>query len=43
MSTIPAKPTPQPSPAETVEGRFRRLEKTWLDETAILPRRTMFQ
>jgi hypothetical protein len=31
MSTIPAKPTPQP-PAETVEERFRRLERTWFDE-----------
>jgi hypothetical protein len=32
MSMIPAKPTPQPPPTETVEERFRRLEKTWLDE-----------
>jgi hypothetical protein len=27
MSTAPIRPTP-----ETVEERFRRLEKTWLDE-----------
>ena len=29
MSTIPTKPTPQPPTSETVEERFRRLEKTW--------------
>ena len=29
MSTVPAKQTPAPPAAETVEERFRRLEATW--------------
>jgi hypothetical protein len=32
MSTVPAKQTPMPPPAETVEERFRRLEATWTAE-----------
>jgi hypothetical protein len=30
MSTLPAKPTPDAPPTETVEQRFRRLEAAWL-------------
>jgi hypothetical protein len=32
MSTVPTRPTSDTSAVETVEERFRRLEKTWLDE-----------
>jgi hypothetical protein len=32
MSAVPAKQPSGPSPAETVEDRFRRLEATWLAE-----------
>jgi hypothetical protein len=32
MSTVPTRQTPGPPPPETVEGRFRRLEATWLDQ-----------
>lgn len=32
MSTVPAKQTPAPPPAETIEERFRRLEAIWLAE-----------
>src|SRR5262245_37026641 len=32
MSTVPAKPTPDAPPGETVEQRFRRLEANWMDE-----------
>jgi hypothetical protein len=36
MSAVPVKPTPDASPAETVEERFRRLEATWAAETGYL-------
>jgi hypothetical protein len=32
MATVPTTQTPDTPPPETVEERFRRLEKTWLDE-----------
>jgi hypothetical protein len=35
MSALPETP-PAPSPPETLEERFRRLEKVWRDETGFL-------
>lgn len=36
MSTVPAKQTPAPPPAETIEQRFRRLEASWTASTGYL-------
>src|SRR5437764_9099947 len=36
MSIVPTKPMPAPTPAESLEERFRRLEATWIAETAYL-------
>jgi hypothetical protein len=36
MSIVPTKPVPVPNPAETLEECFRRLEATWIAETAYL-------
>jgi hypothetical protein len=36
MATVPARQTPQTPPTETVEERFRRLEKTWMTEVGHL-------
>ena len=35
MATVPVKPAPQ-TPPEAIEEHFRRLERTWLAETAHL-------
>jgi hypothetical protein len=32
MAPVPVKQTPETPPAETVEERFRRLERTWMAE-----------
>jgi hypothetical protein len=34
MSTVPARETPPPEPAESVEEKFRRLAAVWTAETA---------
>lgn len=36
MASVPAQQTPAPQPTETVEGRFRRLEATWIAEVGHL-------